>query len=463
MKIDRELLRLLPFEQRIEFEENIQRKPLVPSELATVWRRIQAHERAAAKARQGTRTDQHPGNFPGSAAGNTRHKIGAVAGVSGRTLEKIVAICDAAEAEPERFGRLRDDMDRSGKVNPVYKRLRVANQAASIRADPPPLPGRGPYRVIVADPPWPFEIRQEDPSHRAARPYPTMSIKQICAIDVASIAHADCAVWLWTINYYMRQAYEVLDAWGFEAKTILTWAKDRAGFGIWLRSQTELHPRDARQARRRADQPNNIVARSGAWPFGEAERVLRSRREALPGTALLRSVLALQAQREVGLPRRRSAKAGGGCMRADAADDAADDRADRAGAGGGADRAAAAPDAGMGRAHEMSGARHRRKGNAVEREIVDRHKALGIHAERYPLSGSSRFRGKGHDVDVYLFGPDQAPSVAEVKGRKNGAGFTTIEGWLADYDLLFLRRNNADPLIVLPWRTWARLLERRGR
>lgn len=108
----------------------------------------------------------------------------------------------------------------------------------------------------------------------------------------------------------------------------------------------------------------------------------------------------------------------------------------------------------------MSGARHRRKGNAVEREIVDRHKALSVHAERYPLSGASRFRGKGHDVDLYLFGQDEAPLVAEVKARKDGGGFIQLERWLAEYDLLFLRKNNSDPLVLVPWRVWARMLER---
>ena len=108
----------------------------------------------------------------------------------------------------------------------------------------------------------------------------------------------------------------------------------------------------------------------------------------------------------------------------------------------------------------MSGERHRRVGNACEREVVDRHHALGIKAERYPLSGASRFRGSGHDVDVYVFGEEQAPLVAEVKKRKNGAGFTTLEKWLGQYDLLVLRRNHADPMIVLPWRVWAQLLGR---
>jgi N6-adenosine-specific RNA methylase IME4 len=37
----------------------------------------------------------------------------------------------------------------------------------------------------------------------------------------------------------MRLAFDVLDAWGFQDKTILTWKKDRMGTGDWLRGQTE--------------------------------------------------------------------------------------------------------------------------------------------------------------------------------------------------------------------------------
>jgi Holliday junction resolvase len=65
------------------------------------------------------------------------------------------------------------------------------------------------------------------------------------------------------------------------------------------------------------------------------------------------------------------------------------------------------------------GARYRRVGNTCEREVVDRHRALGIHAERYPLSGASRFHDSGHDVDIYAF----------VKKR---TGFTQLERWLGD-------------------------------
>jgi hypothetical protein len=108
----------------------------------------------------------------------------------------------------------------------------------------------------------------------------------------------------------------------------------------------------------------------------------------------------------------------------------------------------------------MSGRGHRRKGDRIEREIVARHSVMGIHAERYPLSGASRFRGSGHDFDIYLFGADNAPLTAEVKARKTGAGFATLESWLGEYDALFLRKDGADPIVVIPWRVWAQLSER---
>jgi hypothetical protein len=34
-----------------------------------------------------------------------------------------------------------------------------------------------------------------------------------------------------------------------------------------------------------------------------------------------------------------------------------------------------------------------------------------------------------------------------------------LERWLGEYDVLFLKRNNANPLVLLPWKTWAALLK----
>jgi N6-adenosine-specific RNA methylase IME4/ParB-like chromosome segregation protein Spo0J len=224
---------------RGELDENAIRKDFLPSEIDAIRRTLEPVEKAAARERQAAGKEA-PESF-----GKDRHeretssRIGAFAGVSGRTVDKIAAVVAAAEAEPERFARLAAAMDRTGRVKGPFKRLQVARQAEAIRAEPPPLPGNGPYHVIVADPPWPFEMRMEDPSHRAIYPYPTMSIAQIAALRVGELAHDDCILWLWTTNFNMREALGLVETWGFQHKTLLTWVKDRFGYGDWLRTQTE--------------------------------------------------------------------------------------------------------------------------------------------------------------------------------------------------------------------------------
>jgi hypothetical protein len=50
--------------------------------------------------------------------------------------------------------------------------------------------------------------------------------------------------------------------------------------------------------------------------------------------------------------------------------------------------------------------------------------------------------------------------VTEVKLRRSGAGFVTLEKWLGEYDCLFLRRNGVEPMVLLRWQVWAGLLVR---
>jgi N6-adenosine-specific RNA methylase IME4 len=243
IKIDPAILADLPFEQQAEISENMFRKDWTPSEIGALWRTLEPAAKNAAKEQQrkhgGTAPGRQSGQLSRSDDGRARDKVAAIAGVSGRTLEKIAAVCEAAEAEPERFGKLKADMDRSGRVDGPFKRLKVAIQADAIKREPPRLPAHGPYRVITADPAWPYDKRQDDPSHRGIYSYPQMSIADICALEVGSIAHDDCILWLWTTNYHMREAFDVVAAWGFQQKTILTWVKDKMGRGDWLRGQSE--------------------------------------------------------------------------------------------------------------------------------------------------------------------------------------------------------------------------------
>ena len=223
-----------------EREENTARKDFVPSEAVAVRNACIELERKKAKERQAQAGGTAPGKLPEAVTtGDSRDRSSRGTGYAARTLDKAAEIVEAAEVEPKRFGKLLADMDRTGRVNGPYKRLVVARKAEAIRREPPPLPDQGPYRVIAADPPWPYEIRNDDPSHRATQPYPQMSIAEMRALDVGVIAHEDCILWLWTTNHHMREAFTVLEAWGFHQKTILTWVKHKMSTGDWLRGRTE--------------------------------------------------------------------------------------------------------------------------------------------------------------------------------------------------------------------------------
>jgi N6-adenosine-specific RNA methylase IME4 len=147
------------------------------------------------------------------------------------TIERAEAVIDAAEAEPEEYGYLVEQMDRSGKVAGVYRRLVVQRQIKQIEAEPPVLP-LGPFSVVVADPPWHYESGN-------SLPCPTIPAEEIKALPVADIVHENAVLWLWTTNAHLRLAFDVIEAWGFEYKTILTWVKNGIGTGDWLRGQTE--------------------------------------------------------------------------------------------------------------------------------------------------------------------------------------------------------------------------------
>lgn len=99
---------------------------------------------------------------------------------------------------------------------------------------------RGCYRTIVADPPWP-SMHQRSTYHRGKpeRHYSTMTVDDICALDVDVVAAEDAHLWLWGVNRLMEDAYCVVRAWGFTPMSLLTWCKPGPGMGYYLRTNTE--------------------------------------------------------------------------------------------------------------------------------------------------------------------------------------------------------------------------------
>ncbi len=102
----------------------------------------------------------------------------------------------------------------------------------------------------------------------------------------------------------------------------------------------------------------------------------------------------------------------------------------------------------------MPGRSPKRKGSRIEREIVKLHEKAGIRARRVPMSGACWGGGQG---DVLIECADGRELVGEVKARKNGAGFKTLQRWLGPHDLLFLREDGKPPLVAMEWGTYLRL------
>ena len=119
-------------------------------------------------------------------------------------------------------------------LNNAYRQVHGAEERQRIASTQPPL---GMFQVLVIDPPWPYVNRQDDPSHQSTVPYQTMTIEELKGL---TIPHAsDAILWLWTTNTFLREAFTLLDSWGFIYRTMLTWVKNSVGLGDWLGGQTE--------------------------------------------------------------------------------------------------------------------------------------------------------------------------------------------------------------------------------
>lgn len=228
---------------RGEFAENTVRLDFAPSEAVAIAEALEPREREAAEEREreggktaGRNRPKGSGKFS-TPKGRAKDKAARVAGVSRHTLAKAKAVVDAAKEDPK-FAPLVEEMDRTGRVNGVFKKLEVERQAAALNAKAPPLP-EGPFDVLVVDPPWRYDAREEDASHRSANPYASMDLDAIRALPVAKLAGKNAVLWLWTTNAHLPRAFGIAEAWGFTYKTLLTWDKERIGTGDWLRGQTE--------------------------------------------------------------------------------------------------------------------------------------------------------------------------------------------------------------------------------
>ena len=104
------------------------------------------------------------------------------------------------------------------------------------------------YQIIYADPPWIFKVWSDKAQRNVADHYPVMKVEDIKRIPVQDMAADNAVLCVWATFPNLKYALEVIEAWGFEYKTVaFTWVKKNKkvdslfwGNGYYTRSNAEI-------------------------------------------------------------------------------------------------------------------------------------------------------------------------------------------------------------------------------
>ena len=94
------------------------------------------------------------------------------------------------------------------------------------------------FSTIYADPPW--DYRNRSSRGAATNHYQTLTVREICKLPVSRLTHQDSHLHLWTTNGFLKEAFDVIEAWGFEYKSCFVWTKPNIGMGNYWRVSHEF-------------------------------------------------------------------------------------------------------------------------------------------------------------------------------------------------------------------------------
>lgn len=98
------------------------------------------------------------------------------------------------------------------------------------------------YNIIYADPPWKYDNNRvgRDNKHGADQNYKLTGMAELKDIPINDMTDKDALCFMWVTVPMLPEGCDLLSAWGFTYKTMITWEKTGLlGMGRWLRVQTE--------------------------------------------------------------------------------------------------------------------------------------------------------------------------------------------------------------------------------
>ena len=104
------------------------------------------------------------------------------------------------------------------------------------------------YKIIYADPPWPYDNPMNNDPKLGGKTYPVLSMAEIKKLPIQGISEDDCCLFLWATMPKLQEALEVIKAWGFKYTTCaFVWIKLNpngkgiySGLGHWTNGNAEL-------------------------------------------------------------------------------------------------------------------------------------------------------------------------------------------------------------------------------
>ena len=190
--------------------------------------------------------NQHTGPLPPKSDACTLESLGLtksdssrlqrIAQLSDETFEQHVGQAVARDKEVTTAGLLR--LAKEHSIQPTQAVVATPLPAASAFSLNELVERGERFSTIYADPPWPYSNQ----ATRAATSnhYRTLPIDDICAEPIAQLAEDAAHLHLWTTNAFLLDAFDVMEAWGFEYKSCFVWVKPQMGLGNYWRVSHEF-------------------------------------------------------------------------------------------------------------------------------------------------------------------------------------------------------------------------------
>ena len=175
---------------------------------------------------------------------DTMKEVAKLAGVGSDTARKVEFIEDTAPEEikkklskgEETINRVYTDLKKKQEREDVIQKFKDAPKLEKLKRK---------YSIIYADPPWKYFAggNKNQSIH-----YRGMEIEDIKNLEVEKLADDNCILFLWVTFPILREAFEVIESWGFDYSTCgFNWVKRNKksdgwffGLGNWTRSNSEL-------------------------------------------------------------------------------------------------------------------------------------------------------------------------------------------------------------------------------